>query len=298
MAPLLKAGVTHDLVVHVNDSVTLGLAVSPGTYRVTPAPTFLPRFAVGDPKGIDRGRWKSWIQDRWDGGAGQLHYSGATGNNRFAESHLIDIGLPTTTLPAHVIVESVEEQHDINAGAAVAALLPRATTADTPLATLFTQVHKVFVHEHSNRPLMLHNRAAVLYTNITGTDVFLDGAESARVDALTGKWTVQHTQLPNVVLSAVRFSGVTAAAFGLAGDTIGAFGDNGGIRLFGAAVENTAAKWYSPVYSTNADRLGIYDNKLWRACINIKVKCFSCVMTGYVTSKNLKLVRTVINQVY
>ena len=67
-----EAGVTHHVVFHLNDTLTCGIPVKPFTYRVRTAPTFIPRFSQGSPKGVDKTRWKSYIQARFDGGAGQL----------------------------------------------------------------------------------------------------------------------------------------------------------------------------------------------------------------------------------
>lgn len=62
-----QVGVTHDVVIYASFG-NVGLIVRGGSYRVGNAPTFIPRMAMGDPKGTDEDVWTSWSQDDWRGG--------------------------------------------------------------------------------------------------------------------------------------------------------------------------------------------------------------------------------------
>ncbi len=225
----ITAGRTHDVVLHVNASVAVGLTVLPSTYRVRNAPTFLPRFSTGDPKGIDQGRWKAWVQDDFGGGAGQRYHNEGRANNRFAESNLVDI----------VEREGLTGFH--------LAILPQKTSTNTQMTrTLFTNQLPMFVEEVSNRPFLLHYQMSAVFTNIQGDDPF-SGFRGAIHNRAQGHWAVHETGLPGIAYSVVRYSGSTIRA---SGDTILAYDGHAS---------------YVPSYNTTAKRLAVYDNKLWRS---------------------------------
>ena len=248
---LPEAGTTHDLVVYVNHSLRMGFIAGPRSYRIRNAPTFLPQFTVGDPTGINRTRWKSWIQYRFDGGAGQIFYSGTRANNRYAESNLMDLGLPIEVvggLAGRIGARGLEvlaapEPEGLIAGA----IRPRATTSQTPLATLFTKQFPVYCFEMSSRVHVLNWKAHVHF--IGAESVFNRSALETWQDPLTqagAMWAVLNTQFPQNVMSAVQFSNILAVAQ-----------EASGIRVYDGA-------WITPAYSTNADRLEVYDSRLWR----------------------------------
>jgi hypothetical protein len=252
---LPQSGITHDVVIHVNNSLRCGLMTLPNTFHVRNAPTFLPKFAVGEPAGIDRGRWKSWIQYRFDGGAGQIFYSGTKANNRYAESNLVDLGMPVNvagglagkTAARGLTMEPASAPEGLFAGA----IMPRASTSQTPTAVLFTKTFPVFVFEHSNRPRIIHYKSEVDYT---GAEAILGGGAVAawQDPLLVGIWSVQTTVIPIPVTSVVKFSNTFIAAQGVAG-------------LYNRTPFGAGA-WYAPTYNTEADVVAAYDNRLWRGC--------------------------------
>lgn len=272
----LPAGRRHDLIFHINDSITMGGTLKPLTFRVPIAPRFIPRFAVGDPRGTDKSRWKSWVQASFDGGAGQNFLSSPVGNNRYAESNLMDIGLPLTALGGRVVQRPTGETEleEGPTGDLSVALLPRATTSESKnLGAHFTNAERVHVFEYSFRPHLFHWITRAVYTNITGTDVF--GGERGPLetaDALTGTWAVQDTQLPGTIVSATRYSGVIAMAL--------ESGGVGHVHIYGADNSHAASTMYRPTYSTLANRVGTYDSKLWRAQVGRVAYLDPTITTG------------------
>jgi hypothetical protein len=226
----------------------LGIIVAPETYRVGNAPTFLPQFAVGNPQGVDRSRWKSWIQNRFDGGSGQIYLGGTLANNRYAESNLVDLGMPINVAGGLAgrtgargigVLQAPEPEGQFSA-----ALVPRATTAATPLTDLFSKTLPLFVFEMSNRPHLINQKAMVVLYG--AESIFAAGAIDAWRDPLAaGVFYVIATVFPSNVLSAVKFSNVIVTALG--------------DRLW-----NYDGAIYVPAYSTEADRVDVYDNRLWR----------------------------------
>jgi len=277
----LPAGRRHDIIFHLNNSVTMGGSLKPLTFRVSIAPRFIPRFSVGDPRGTDKSRWKSWVQARFDGGAGQTFLSSPVGNNRYAESNLMDIGLPFTALGglagrADPVTQAASdpELDDDPVGDLSVALLPRATSLEAGYGgALFTNAEKIHVFEYSFRPHMFHWVTRAVYTNITGTDIF--GGERAPLetgDALTGEWAVQDSQMPGTIVSAVRYSGVVAMAL--------ESGGVGNVHIYGADNSHAASTLYTPTYSTLANRIGTYDSKLWRAQVGRVAYLDPTISTG------------------
>lgn len=256
-----RSGETHDIVFHVNHSVTAGAIVRPGTYRVAVAPQFLPRLSVGDPRGIDDARWRSYIQSRFDGGAGQIYFSASQANNRFAESNLIDIGLPMTVIggmagradPLTAASVPGGPLDDDPVGDIMPALMPRNTTAESEAtALLFTNAFPVHVIEMSNRPHLFHYQSHLRYDSLTGIDVFKGGALKGERSALTGNWLVENTQVGITVVDAMMYSGVAILA-----------GENT-MRVFGSTDGVGPAYVYTPLYSTKASVVHEYDSKIWR----------------------------------
>lgn len=277
----LPAGRRHDLIFHLNNSVTMGGTLKPLSFRVAVAPRFIPRFAVGDPRGTDKSRWKSWVQSRFDGGAGQIFLSSPVGNNRYAESNLMDIGLPFTALGglagrADPVTQAASDPSldDDPVGDLSVALLPRATTSESKnLGAHFTNRYGVHIFEYSFRPHLFHWITRAVYTNVTGTDVF--GGERGPLetaDALTGEWAVQDTQMPGTLVSATRYSGVIAMAL--------ESGGVGNVHIYGADNSHAASTLYTPVYTTLANRIGTYDGKLWRAEIGRVSYLDPTIVTG------------------
>lgn len=277
----LPAGRRHDLIFHLNNSVTMGGSLKPLTFRVAIAPRFIPRFAVGDPRGTDKSRWKSWVQARFDGGAGQIFLSSPVGNNRYAESNLMDIGLPITALGglagrADPVTQAAAdpELDDDPVGDLSVALIPRGTSLEAGYGGgLFTNEQPVHIFEYSFRPHMFHWVTRAVYTNITGVDVF--GGQRGPLetaDALTGEWAVQDTQMPGTIVSATRYSGVLALAL--------ESGGVGNVHIYGADNSHAASTLYAPAYTTLANRIGTYDSKLWRAEVGRVAYLDPTIVTG------------------
>src|SRR3990172_1869550 len=107
--------------------------------------------------------------------------------------------------------------------------------------------------EMSNRPHLFHYRSAMVYTGLTGVDVWAQGAVAGVDEALTGKWAVMHSQLPAAVLHATKYSGIGILAVQ---NTMMAYGP------FPTAASRSTV--YAPVYGTSAHRVGVYDSRLWR----------------------------------
>src|SRR3990167_318940 len=231
--PALQVGQTHDVVIHVNASVAVGLTVMPSTYRIRNAPTFLPRFSTGDPLGMDKGRWKSWVQSDFSGGAGQVRYSETRANNRYAESSMMDPGMIG----------------DLK-GIKLAVLPVRLSSESQKTRTLFTNAHRVFAQEHSLRPVIMHNRMTAIFTNVvahTLGDPF-GGFRGHVFNRPPGQWAVVETGImAQATVSVTKFSSVIHRADGL------------GITAY------SNLSRYTPSYNTLATNLEVYDSKLWRA---------------------------------
>lgn len=67
-----KVGLTHDIVIYdgAGNISPVGL-VAGFSYQVVQAPSFVPRMAIGDPKGTDLEPWISWVRDDFRGGSGR-----------------------------------------------------------------------------------------------------------------------------------------------------------------------------------------------------------------------------------
>src|SRR3990167_5399357 len=260
-----QAGVTHDIVIHLNNSQALGLIVKPGTFRVDNKPSFIPRFAVGDQRGLDFNTWRSFVQESFSGGAGQYVYGGAQGNDKFAESHLVEFGVAPTIAGDIVGKTDLSGVTQVRgreaAGALTVAPLPLQNSVGTSLANLFTTSYKVFVVPHSNYPHMFHWLTAVAYTDwpaatpipfeSIGTPpvppgVVIPYPTVVRQASLQGRWGVVSTQLSAPVLSAIDHSNTVILGLGASG-----------IRTYDSAIR-------TPFYSTEAALVQTFDGKIWR----------------------------------
>lgn len=258
----MKVGETHDIVIHVNNSIELGLIVKPGTYRIGNAPTFIPKFAVGDPRGTDFTRWRSFVKESWAGGAGQYVYGGVVGNDKFAESHLVDFGVSPTIAGDIVGKTDLSGVTQVRgrevSGALTVAPAPMQNTAAASLASVFTSLYKTFVVPHSNAPHLIHWLTLAAYTNVASPSPFVDIGtpplppntnipvpSEVRQPTMTGAWVTAGT-LASPVISAISHSNVIAMSLGA-----------NGIRLYDRSV-------ITPLYSTEAHILQSFDSKLWR----------------------------------
>jgi len=277
-----RVGVTHHVVLHLDTVTRVGVIVTPGTYRVTKKPNLVPRLAVGDPRGLDYGTWWSFVQDDFSGGSGQYRWNKDSGNNRFAESLFMDIGVPGQRAGSIVGELGQRSVSDFQggtplrdavswAGALASAVTPTQTTAVQPMPVLMTSKYPAFMFMHSQRPLFLHNQFAAVYTNfppdifdgpivIRGTrnELLNQPSRGQPTDFFKGRWAVIATNIANgAVLSAVMHSTFVIASIGSLG--LMAYGSSNGINR---------ATWHTPAYSTVADLLQTFDDRLWRTYRN------------------------------
>ena len=83
----LQAGVTHDIVIWINNTIQCGLTVKNYTYNRSYLPTFIPRMSVGDQTGLDTNRWRSFYMGTFDKGAGQRSLTSGRANGAFYQSY-------------------------------------------------------------------------------------------------------------------------------------------------------------------------------------------------------------------
>ena len=249
----------------LTNSQTVSAVIKEYSFRTGFAPHFFPRFSIGDMKGMDLTRWRSWVQSRFDGGAGQLYFSSTKPTNRYAEGHLIDVGRYAAksgeqiglagSLPVNIAVS--EDLDESVIGDASIAILPTPTTLNEIMATKFTSAAKAFVVETSQRPVVWHLGSGWMYTSVAEPVAWSSGAFVPSINKLTGKWAkvYEHTQAGVIITSAVRYSQATFLAMPKASE-LWAYAS---VHTAGA----TPCTIYKPEYSTYVDRLAVYDDKLW-----------------------------------
>ena len=272
-----QAGITHDVVIHVNTATFCGLVIKDFTYRANIAPSFVPRFAIGDVKGIDRARWRSWMQSRFDGGAGQYYWGSSASTNKFAESSQIDIGYPFTTRfeqrgAGPQVTVNVDTYEDIDyaaIGDVSPAVIPRATSGiSNNMVSLWRDdgmknlTKRMWVIEQSNAPHAWVTKGLMVYTSIAEPLAWSNPSLAGMYDKLTGVWKVVATWPGNddqpIITHAVKFSSVMVVAITGSG--------NPQMVVYGATGTAGAnpSTFYNPQYSTGAYKLAVYDDKLWR----------------------------------
>jgi hypothetical protein len=283
---MIGAGLTHDVVIHVNNSIKCGLIVKPFTYRMRNAPTFFPRFSVGDARGIDKSRWRSWLQSRFDGGAGQLYWGSSSPTTKYSVSSQVDFGYPvwkkgaTPGLPVSGENVNVFTQEDLDYSQLAdvgTSIMPVATTVaaqdvwalslmakpNQALPLVFPRVQGI---EISGKPHVWVSSGAFIYTSIANGYAWNIPSVVPVSEKLTGKWVVMHTfPYPDLFLDAVKFSGVGIIALGTARQ-FNSTGYTGAIHVYGSLSTTgaTPSVLYTPQYSTWAQRLVVYDDRLWR----------------------------------
>jgi len=278
-----RVGVTHHVVLHLDTMTRVGVIVTPGTYRVSKKPNLIPRLAVGDPRGLDYGTWWSFVQDDFSGGSGQYYWNKDSGNNRFAESLFMDIGTPgqrvgevlggaTKGLVSNETLKDPVRWANILAPA----VMPTQTSVQSPLPSLFTSRFPAFVFLYSNRPLLVHNQFAALYTNNLTQGDWLGNSGVYRgrpsgpmspndvpwrgspTDYYKSLWVVLATNIASAaILSAVMHSTQLIVSVGAQG-----------LRAFGSTDGAAPAYWHTPAYSTITDLVETFDNRIWRTNVN------------------------------
>lgn len=266
MEPIV--GASHDIVIHVNSTVRCGVICWPGSYRIGHMSGLLPRISEGDPTGQDTTLWSSFVQQSFFQGAGQYAWSSQHANGAFAESRLFDIGRPVT-IDDVVLKYDPSWSYGTNlapTGQLQVAVMPYAMTAADVFASRFTAQYPIFLLEMSQNPHIVHNTQAIVYTSHAQGRTWIAGLNSPSVTGLTGVWAKvsAFASMPSPVVSVTEYSGILAMA---SQDRL--------IRLWGPVRDTVSAGGpvtdtlnpvvYKPSWSTFADRLAVYDEKLWRA---------------------------------
>lgn len=251
-----QVGVTHDVVIYVNDSIMCGLIVKPYSYNVTHLPTFIPRMSIGDQTGVDTTRWRSFVQQSFYMGAGQYIWSSPNANAGYAESVLMDLGMPSSI--AGVIVQDDPAwafgSNLAPIGHATVAIVPSAMTATAGIAQLFSASYPVHVLEWSGNPHILHNVSLMTYTN-NPEATWAASLQGSPTDALSGTWArvADANSFGTPIVSVVEFSTTLIAAV-----------QGQEIVVFGPAHNTNFSRTYKPLYNTLTNRVTTFDNKLWR----------------------------------
>lgn len=271
---------TEHVKIWLNNSQFIGLVVKPYTYRVNFSPTFFPRFSVGDMRGVDQARWRSWVQARFDEGEGQLLWSSALATNRYSQGHLVEVGRPLArTLGNEYIPGSIPvntggalNRDDSVVGDISPSLFPQPTsTGANNLLTYFTTKYPITVLNYSGMPMMWHWKSAFVYTAVEDTAAWVDGATEGYATKLTGRWNRAWTHSDTTkdfwISGAVTYSQITFISLtGALTDSDAALWKYGTVHTLGT----TAATITTPVFNTNrvsitkCDRIVTYDEKLWR----------------------------------
>jgi len=292
---------TDHIKLWLNNSQFIGLVVKPYTYRVNFAPTFFPRFSVGDMTGVDQARWRSWVQSRFDEGEGQLMWSSALPTNRYAQGHLVEVGRISVRPPkmsqvgwgtSPVNFGSVGDRNDSVVGDIGTALYPQRVTIGSRqihvnsvmpiMSNAFTDYYPTFVVDWSTKPSIWHWRTGWWYTNIQEPVAWSGGASEGYASKLTGKlqqiW--QHSFPPtskdDFWISDVAYFSPPVMTTNLPYPSLFiALKEHLGVHrmLTYGPLANTVGGVLFPTqstmrmlsYSTIATRLAVYDEKLWKS---------------------------------
>lgn len=248
----MEVGKTHDVIVHVNDSLAVGFVIRPHSYRTDHQPTMIPSFGQGDPTGLDTSRWKSFVQQSFFQGAGQYFWSSAHANAGFAESDGWDIARPVT-------IDDVILQYDPSwqygenlapTGQAQVSVFPRSMTAGCLQAKQFSADYPIFLREMSGNPHILHMKNVFVYTCHPDSRTWAQGLTSPATLGATGKWQCmeQVTSLTSPIVHVTMFSGAFVVA-----------DEQHSIRV----IDNSGV--HTPGYNTLTNKLIVYDAKIWRS---------------------------------
>ena len=241
-------GVTHDVVIYdaASNHDPIGLVVVTGSYRVTKAPTFVPRLAQGDPRGVDLAPYVSWVQDDWRGASGvpQVGF----GNKDYYKM----VGMQPDVMEGYLYMLPGPFQVDI-------------TFTSTP-NTIADWWDKGF------------GRAAVVHGVATTHGTFGDDLFQATTRIFAHKWehelkyyatgpvySYANNALPGLTFSAVQWSNTGFIS------TYGALmTESGGYKSlpnlsWKSIIASAYNSHWEPVGTTTAGALGVYDDKLWRA---------------------------------
>ena len=189
-----RAGVTHDIVVHVNNSQSVGLVVRPVSYRVGATPHFAPQFTIGNVSAVD----KSWLRSFRFGfkrGSGLRKSDDPNIVEQFHAGSMIVLDKDGHAMPGVLPVQS-------------------SSLDNAPMGLSSSRVVAMFTMSRATRMLV---QDIGLFTHTTA--------------AAGPVWVASHTNQDGVnatlrPLSAVMYSGVAFIAFD--NSNIGAYGLTGG----------------------------------------------------------------------
>lgn len=257
-----EVGVTHDVVIYYDTVTPVGLLVKPYTYRVNIAPQYIPRLGDSDPRGADKARWRSFIQNDFSGGAGLAVWDGLVGPDRFAASSFVDLNVEhDRALPGPA-------NDEVIVTAALTGATPRSTSGSGTgfVPKFFSEPFKgPWIFEMSNSPHMFQRTGVYVFTDHFEVKGF--GAPEYGYDdlvapfvGLPGKWAdIGVADIDRKLSSATMFSNSVILAAESA------------VKIFtavNASVGSRAIYQPDPIYSTNSSTVATYDDKLWRGYQN------------------------------
>lgn len=229
------AGVTHDIVAHINNSQSVGLVVRPVSYRVGAVPHFAPQFTIGNVSAVD----KSWLRSfrmEFKRGSGLRKSDNPNAVDRFYAGSMIVLDRDGQAMPGILPVQS-------------------SSLNNAPMELTSRRSVVMFTMSQATR-MLVENIG--LFTHTVGNSQGL-------------AWVVSHTVQDGVdatlrPTAAVMHSGVAFIAF--SNSNIGAYGLTGGgqgSRMYHPVFTNseTLAWGY-----TQAHRLYNYDKRLWKTNSN------------------------------
>jgi len=221
-----RAGVTHDIVVHVNDSQLVGLVVRPMSYRVSTVPKFAPQFTVGNVTAAD----KSWLRSfkfTFERGEGVQLVNDPSQTKQYAWGAMV------TVSPEGAIMPSI---------------VPVQTSSHNATPVLTSQGIKRFMFTMSGAPRLLEEASGLFA--FTGYKW---------VASHTNQFGIDLTKPAN---SAVMHSGVAMMAFDQSG--IIAYGKTGGNKAARAYIPMFGNSQPIAFNYSRVNLLYNYDKRLWK----------------------------------
>ena len=238
-----KVGLTHDIVVYpAGGGSPIGYVINPTSYRVSHVPDFIPRVAMGDPRGLDYSGLVSWVQNKWVGRSGLDENDG--------QGYRLSVGMFPSVPDGvmHVVNAPGKSPITLQSYGAV-----HWSLVTSPLGVVPPAVSNVF----TTLPPLVTNRAWYYSeTRVPIGKVIFQPLVSAHPMYVTMQ--VVNT-LDRFMYSAVEFSTVMFVSTYLNTKTVL------GEYQWGNIVGHYGATTFAPVGTTVGGALAAYDQKLWRA---------------------------------
>lgn len=262
--PIPTVGVTHDVVIYDGSGniAPVGLIVKPFSYRVSDAPTFVPRMATGAPSGTDYEQTVSWVQDAFLGSHGE-QVAGPTSTDGYYKAvgmapSVEDGRMYTTRAPLPVKISNFTNVSFADLQQWGAYLTPKAVHLVQTNTSVSARPYAIY----GTDTRYLHGRC-IFQPYVAGGD---GTAPDSLYTAQPYVKVVKDTTLLGdyIAADAVCFSG--CAFIARMKYTL----QNGERTYLG--VGNIVQHWndalIQPVGSTYARCLAVYDHKLWRSWMN------------------------------